>query len=67
MKPSGIFLRVGATAWILLVGLALLSFIGHHLMNYGIQPDAWPALQIVLGGGGVLGFMAGGILWLWQR
>lgn len=67
MKPSSICFRVGGTAWILLAGLALLSWIGHHFMDYGIQPGAWPALEIVLGGGGVLSFMVGGILWMWQR
>jgi hypothetical protein len=67
MKPSSICFRIGGTAWILLVGLALLSFIANHIVHYGIQPGAWPALEFSLGGGGVLCFMVGGILYLWER
>jgi hypothetical protein len=67
MKPSGYCFRIGGTAWILLLGLALLSFLGRHLVNYGIQPGAWPVLEISLGGGGVLCFMVGAILSLWER
>ncbi|MBV8062932.1 MAG: hypothetical protein JOY51_05005 [Nevskia sp.] len=67
MKPSSFCFRIGGTAWILLAGLALLSLLGRHLVNYGIQPGAWPALEIALGGGGVLCFMVGGILSLWER
>ena len=67
MKPSSYCFRIGGTAWILLLGLALLSFLGRHLVNYGIQPGAGPALEISLGGGGVLCFMVGAILSLWER
>jgi hypothetical protein len=67
MKPSSICFRVGGTAWILLLGLALLSFIAQHIVHYGIQPAAWPALEFTLGGGGVLCFMVGAILSLWER
>ncbi len=67
MKPSSYCFRIGGSAWILLVGLALLSFLGRHLVNYGMQPAAWPPLEIVLGGGGVLCFMVGAILSLWER
>ena len=67
IKPSSYCFRIGGSAWILLLGLALLSFIGRHLVNYGIQPGAWPALEFALGGGGVLCFMVGGILSLWER
>lgn len=67
MKPSSYLFRIGGSAWILLVGLALLSFIGHHIVHYGIQADAWPMLEFGLGGGGVLCFMVGAILSLWER
>jgi hypothetical protein len=67
MKPSSYCFRIGGTAWILLLGLALLSLLGHHVLNYGIQSGAWPALEIALGGGGLLCFMAGAILSLWER
>lgn len=67
MKPSSVCFRIGGTAWILLAGIAGLSFLGHHLVNYGVQPNAWPVLGIALGGGGLISVMVGAILSLWQR
>ena len=67
VKPSSYCFRIGGSAWILLAGIAVLSFIGHHLVGWGVQHGAWPMLEMVLGGGGVACFMAGGILRLWER
>jgi hypothetical protein len=67
MKPSSVCFRIGGTAWILLAGIAGLSYLGHQTINYGIQPSVWPVLGILLGGGGLISVMVGAILSLWQR
>jgi hypothetical protein len=67
MKPSSFCFRIGGTAWILLAGIAGMSFLGHHLVDYGVQPGAWPVLGIGLGGGGLVSVMVGAILLLWQK
>lgn len=63
---SEFFLKLGATAWLLAVGVSLLALIAQWLSNFQFSGDDWRALWLFLGGGGLVAMIMGGVLAIWD-
>ncbi len=66
MKPSGFFFRVGGTAWLLLIGGAVLILILGWLGAVDWRDFGWRAYAIWFGAGGLGAMIAGGVCAIWE-
>jgi len=64
---SRFFVRLGTTAWVLFLGLALLCLLVETVMGFGPSRLAWKFMIIVLGGGGLACFALGTVATIWER
>jgi hypothetical protein len=66
--PSKFFIRLGGTAWIVLIGLASLGLIATWLEFLPVKFfHTWRGWVLVLGGGGLACFFIAWILSLWEK
>ena len=65
---SKFFIRLGGTAWVVLLGLASLGLIAVWLEFLPVQIfNIWRGWVLVLGGGGLACFFMAWILSLWEK
>lgn len=67
MKPSEFLFKVGATAWLLAVGISVLIVVLTWLQVAHGEVFPWRPFWAFFGGGGLVAMIAGGVCLIWER